>query len=443
MSWSSTPETTAPRPVITTHVAWHRSLRVRTAAAMALLALTLVLAAGAVFAHTSISGAREQLRAQAVTQLEEIAATEAFGGALPARATRDPTALPPELRGALSPRATVTYDDGSSMWAARGRGDGLLATRVSDAPVRRQWSDLVQTFVLSGGVGALIAAVASWFVAGRLTRRLRLTVRTVNDAIAGREAAPSTTENDEVGVLSRGIADTAAALAARLERERAVSADVAHDLKTPLTALSSAAALLGDDEDADRIRRIIRRLRDLVDDLLRLARAQHDAPAVEVRCASLARTVEQVLADSPTGLAPVRVLADRSVSLDPDRLARALTNLVVNAERHGDGDVEVVVDGAEVRVTDRGPGFPDAVLADGPRRFGALGTAGGTGIGLAIALHHADAMGALLVLSNTDRGASASLRFTASACATTDPACHPIATQLPQRSHLRRTRSSS
>ncbi|MCY1693770.1 sensor histidine kinase [Curtobacterium sp. SL109] len=410
-TWSSTPGTTAPRPVITTHVPWHRSLRVRTAAAMALLALTLVLAAGAVFAHTSITGARDQLRTQATAQLREIAATDAFGGTLPSRATRDPAALPAELRGALDARAVVTYDDGTSMWAARGEGADLLATRVSGAPVRQQWADLVRTFAVSGAGAALIAALVSWFVAGRLTRRLRVTASTVNDAIAGRQADRPTAEDDEVGVLSRGIADTAAALAVRLEQERAVSADVAHDLKTPLTALSSAAALLGDDEDADRIRRLVRRLRDLVDDLLRLARAQHDAPASDVRPRSLARSVERVLADSPSSHVPVRVLADATVGLDPDRLARALTNLVGNAERHGDGDVEVVVDGTEVRVTDRGPGFPEALLAEGPRRFGALGTAGGTGIGLAIALHHADATGARLVLRNTDRGASASLVF--------------------------------
>jgi signal transduction histidine kinase len=414
-SWTSSPGTATPRPVITTHVPWHRSLRVRTAAAMALLSLTLVLAAGAVFAHTSVAGARDLLRAQATTQLRETAATDAFGGALPARATRDPAALPAVLRRALDRDAVVTYDDGRSMWAARGEGTDLLATRVSDAPVRHQWSDLVRTFAVSGAGAAVIAALASWFVAGRLTRRLRVTASTVNDAIAGRQQPPDggRAAADEVEVLSRGIADTAAALAGRLEQERAVSADVAHDLKTPLTALSSAAALLGDDEDAERIRRLVGRLRDLVDDLLRLARAQHDTPAADVAPRSLARTVERVLEESSSSDVPVRVVRDATVGLDPDRLARALTNLVVNAERHGGGDVQVVVDGTAVHVVDHGPGFPEALLAEGPRRFGALGTAGGTGIGLAIALHHADATGARLVLRNTDVGASASLHFEA------------------------------
>ncbi|MCJ1714921.1 HAMP domain-containing sensor histidine kinase [Curtobacterium sp. VKM Ac-2922] len=411
-TWTSGPVAPAARPVITTRVAWYRSLRVRTATAMALLALTLVLAAGAVFAHTSITGAREQLRAQAVAQLRETAATDAFGGALPSRATSDPAALPGPLRRALTGDQVVTYDDGDAMWAARGQGDDLLATRVSAAPVRQQWNALVETFAVSGAAAALIAAVASWFVAGRLTGRLRRTASTVNDAIGGRQAAPAATaEDDEVGVLSRGIADTAAALAARLERERAVSADVAHDLKTPLTALSSAAALLGDDEDAARIRRLVRRLRDLVDDLLRLAQAQHDTPAVQVRPTSMAGAVEQVLEDQATGDVPLRVLADATVPLDADRLARALTNLVQNARQHGGGHVVVEVDGHEVRVVDDGPGFPEAILRDGPRRFGALGTAGGTGIGLAIALHHAEAMGARLVLSTTDGGACAALRF--------------------------------
>jgi len=407
VTWSSTAATVRQPSTPTARTRWWRSLRFRTAVSMTVLATTLVVAAGAVFAHTAIDDATEQLRQQALTQLDETIATQAFGGALPPRATDDPTVLPRPLRDAVARGRTATYDDGTWMWAAREQASGLIATRVDNEALRDQWGNLQRTFVLAAALAAVLAAVGSWVAAGRLTRRLRRAARAVDDTVAGRTAV-EVRGDDEVAALSRGLADTAAALARSLDHERAISAEVAHDMRTPVTALVGAAELLPDGPDAERVRRIAARLRQLLDDLLDLSRAAHEAGAVRAVPADLVATVDHVL-DAEGLRGRVRFLPGPSTRalVDAEHLGRALANLVANAERHGAQPVVVEVDGTTVAVRDAGPGFPDEVLRDGPRRFGALGSHGGSGIGLAIVLQHLAAFGAVLRLENTGAGARA------------------------------------
>lgn len=410
MSWTS--DTGAHRRIgDADRTPWWRSLRFRTAAAMTVLATTLVVGAGAVFAHTAIDDATGQLRQQALTQLDEMIATQAFGGALPPESTDDPAVLPAALRASLDGGTAVTYDDGRWMWAARDQASGVIATRVDNTPLQTQWANLQHTFVLAAVVAAAIAAVGSWLAAGRLTARLRRAARTVDETVAGRTPA-EVRGDDEVAVLSRGLADTAAALARSLDHERAISAEVAHDLRTPVTALVGAAELLPDGPDTARVRRITTRLRQLLDDLLDLSRAAHEAGEGRAVAADLGRTVQDLVEDEGLGERVELRTADAGrVVVDPGHLRRVLTNLVANAERHGAGPVTVEVRGHAVAVQDSGPGFPPEVLRDGPRRFGALGSHGGSGIGLAIVLQHLAASGAVLRLENTDRGARATVEL--------------------------------
>lgn len=381
----------------------------RTAAAIALLSVALILVSGAVFAHTAVNGARDQLRRQAVSQLELAVATRAFGGPLPPESSFSTKIVPRELVAALHGSTISTFDDGQSMWAAR-KADkgGVIATRLSNLPLDEQWSQLRQSFVWAAVLAVLVSSLIGWFVAGRLTARLRLAARSVNEVIAGRPG-PSLDGHDEVAVISQGIAATAASLSARLGHEKAFAADVAHDLRTPLTALVSAAALLDDTEDSARVVAQVRRMWELVDDLLELARAEDDRESLRSEPLGLAATTEDCLSDlgvGPGGAASVelRVLSDAVVLADSSRVHRVITNLVSNALRHGAAPVTVTVNGPAIVVEDSGEGFPTRILDQGPRRFAAMGSQGGSGLGLAIVAHHVAAMDGVLTLGESSTG---------------------------------------
>ncbi len=199
-------------------------------------------------------------------------------------------------------------------------------------------------------------------------------------------------------------------LEAQLEQQERWVSDVAHELKTPLTALllvgDSLAAQVnsGNAHLVERLQRELLRLQELVGDLLELSRLENTLPGNGLRPSPvhLPELVEQVW----TGLRP---LADqRAISLvlqgelalpitaDRSRLHRALLNLLDNALRYSPdgGQVEVQLESRVgwclVAVRDAGPGFSNEDLEHMFERFyrgdpaRVRGQRTGSGLGLAI-----------------------------------------------------------
>ncbi|MGX2997722.1 sensor histidine kinase [Streptomyces sp. JNUCC 64] len=341
---------------------------------------------------------------------------------------RAPSELPAPLARDLAEDGTtgIWYDERPPnwywMWGAVRVGDRVLVVRldVSRDERHRQLLDrrIVISLLAALGVVVPLAVLATEPV----NRRLRYGARTARviadgdlDARIGRPGRAQ----DEITEMSAAVDEMAGALQRRLEDERRFTADVAHELRTPLMGLMTAAGLLRDDDEATGlVRDRVRALNALVEDLLEISRLDAGAERSRPDRVPLGEFVADVVRRAGDGIAEATRVTVRNaavVETDPRRVERIVVNLVGNAHRHGAAPVGVTVDGARITVRDHGPGFPPDLLADGPRRFrtGADERGRGHGLGLTVAQGQAGVLGARLTFANApDGGAVATLDLT-------------------------------
>ncbi len=211
---------------------------------------------------------------------------------------------------------------------------------------------------------------------------------------------------------------------------RQVIAAVSHDLRTPLTSLRLLTQALEDElvdpETArDYVQRMganVRALGTLIDDLFELSRLNAGDFAWSTEAVPLAELVRETLtairvqADAQGVAVSARIAADLAPALaNPEKLGRALANLLQNAIHHTPPDGAVLVTAersngtVEIEVSDTGEGIAPA---DRPRVFEpfyrggseAARTHTGSGLGLAIARAIVEAHGGRIWLADAPRG---------------------------------------
>jgi two-component system sensor histidine kinase MprB len=240
--------------------------------------------------------------------------------------------------------------------------------------------------------------------------------------------------DDEVGQLSdrfnvmlERLEGSRAELDASVIAQRQLVADASHELRTPVTSLRTNIEVLlsNPDLDADDRDRLLadvveqsEELTALVSDLIEVARG--DAPSETVEDTRLDRLVEEAI-DRARRNAPdvtfVERLMPTSVQGNPERLIRAINNLLDNAALHGGhgGPIEVTVDDAGVTVRDHGDGIAEADVPYVFDRFyrGANSRARqGSGLGLAIVRQVAEQHHGTVTAANAqDGGAVFTLRL--------------------------------
>jgi signal transduction histidine kinase len=263
-----------------------------------------------------------------------------------------------------------------------------------DARILRYWLvlALIGVVVLAG------AAVVGLSLARFVVRPLRSLEQAAAAVGEGRlEArAPEHDGPPEVRSLAVAFNETVARLSRLLRSQGEFVADASHELRTPLTALRLRLESLPPSRDRDAALRETDRLRDLVDGLLSLARADAgNEPASSVDAAALLR--ERVEAWSPLadehGVALVAKLdGPLPVRAAPGRLAQILDNLLANAlEASPDGGTVTLSAAAappwvELHFCDEGPGLAPEQRERAFDRFWRAGSGkgGGSGLGLAI-----------------------------------------------------------
>jgi signal transduction histidine kinase len=262
-----------------------------------------------------------------------------------------------------------------------------------DARIHRYWLilALIGVVVLAG------AAVVGLSLARFVTRPLNHLEEAADAVGAGdlEARAPEREGPPEVRSLAVAFNETVAKLARLLRSQGEFVADASHELRTPLTALRLRLESLPPSRDRDAALHEADRLRDLVDALLTLARADAgtESPARVDASALMRERVEAwlPLADEH-GVALVAELdGPLPVRAAPGRLAQVLDNLLANAlEASPDGgtvtmSAHVESPWVELHLSDEGPGLaPDQRERAFDRFWRAGSGAGGSGLGLAI-----------------------------------------------------------
>ena len=408
-----------------------RSLRWKIAALAAVASCAVAVAVGVLVHTTTYEWSLNTGRSEAFQAVIRTASGTP-GEDPPDSAIEDPAELPPELLRQVTPRKPATWHDDSEvatwyddtkpdepwMWAAVRKGGRVLAVKVDMGAERRSLQALDRHIVMATLAVLAIVVPLTALIAELPNRRLRRVAGTARRIAGGdldaRIGAEGRTR-DEIGEISAAVDSMASALQERLLAEQRFTADVAHELRTPLMGLITSAELLPEGEITELVRDRVGVLRGLVEDLLEISRLDAGAERADHVPVPLGGVVEESV--RRTGLpAQVEVIGDPVADTDPRRLDRIIANLVVNAHRHGRAPVEVTVRGTTIVVRDHGPGFPGTLLAEGPRRFrtGAAERGRGHGLGLTIALGQAQVIGAALDFANApDGGAVATIRLDA------------------------------
>ena len=328
-------------------------------------------------------------------------------------------------------RPDVPPDAPSVAIEADGRALGAL--RLAPLPEISDVTDIAFAraqlrSVLVAGIVVLVLALALAFALARWLLEPVHALASGTRALAAGDYARriEIARSDELGRLAGDFNDLAATLEQHRDARRRWGADIAHELRTPLSVLRGEIQALQDGVRAptpaalDSLNAECERLGGLIEDLYQLSLA--DAGALEYRFerVDLGEIVHDALdlqhrACADAGLALEGETEPTPIRGDARRLAQLVANLLANARRYTDapGRIRVVAkatrDGATLVVEDSAPGVPAEAL---PRLFDRLyrveasrsRAAGGAGLGLAICREIVEAHGGRIEASPSPLG---------------------------------------
>jgi signal transduction histidine kinase len=313
-------------------------------------------------------------------------------------------------------------------------GSRAAARRALRTDLRSAFESALTAGLLLGTLASVVLAVIA---AGAVTLRLARPLSAVRSATrliaAGRyETRVPVPREPELAGIASDVNTLAVRLAETETRRSRLLGEVAHEMRTPLTALEGYVEGLIDGVFAPEPEILgaaseeLRRLRRLADDLSALSRAEEQrldlkpVPAdLAVLAAQAARRLAPQFSDARVTLT-VEAGPPVMVRADPDRITQVLTNVIGNAlaatPAGGSVTVAAAVSArrAQVTVSDTGVGLAPADVERVFERFYRVpgqprGTASGSGIGLTIARNIARAHGGELTLASPGPGRGAAV----------------------------------
>jgi len=287
--------------------------------------------------------------------------------------------------------------------------------------------------LVGGGIACGLALLLASLFIPQVLSPLRVLSR-ATDRIAQGDLSQrvSLKARDEFGRLGSSFNRMVDNLSRSEKLRRTMTADIAHELRTPVTIVQGNLEAILDGiftPDTETIMPIYEQtlhLGRLIDDLQELALAEAGELRMEEEPTDLTKLANQVVetVDSSLDEGPtISVSAEEDlpeIVVDPLRIRQVLANLLGNAVRYTptDGSVHVELlkqdDAIEVRVTDTGPGITPEDLPHLFERFyrgdwARARRTGGSGLGLAIAKQWVEAHGGTIRAENIESGGA---RFT-------------------------------
>jgi len=300
-------------------------------------------------------------------------------------------------------------------------GFGAVMIALPLTSLENQLSQLLVTLALIAGGGIVLAALLGAFVArtalapiDRFTRR----TEALSDHVDLSARIDEDGRRDELGRLAKAYNETLDALERAIDAQRQLVADASHELRTPIASLRANIQVLADAERLPAGEQVALR-RDIVDeldeltalvaDVVELARgSEPDSAGEDVRLDEV--VLGAVASARRRGeISYAAELAPTVVRGRPDRIARAVSNLVDNARKWSpaDGTVELTLHDGVLTVRDHGPGFEPADVPHIFDRFYRAPSARampGSGLGLAIVRQAAEAGGGWVQAANAAGG---------------------------------------
>ena len=294
-----------------------------------------------------------------------------------------------------------------------------------DAAVRSVRFDILKVF----GVALAITVLLSLYLARTIAQPIRRLAEIAERVRRGQgrqiDIPDFTRRRDEIGDLSGALRDMTAALWARMDAIERFAADVAHEIKNPLTSLRSAVETVARLEDPKQQKRLmaiilddVERLNRLISDIsdasrldAELSRAEMGPVDIANMLRALADLHEVTKGDGPPLKIEIASLQSLVVHGIEGRLVQVWRNLIANAASFSPpgGSIRIAAarDGERVRVTvaDDGPGIPPGKLTAIFDRFYSERPAGekfGThsGLGLSISKQIVEAHGGHIAAEN-------------------------------------------
>ena len=327
----------------------------------------------------------------------------------------NPGVLPVEVDGEV-----VGY-----LWFGERRG----MDNSRGSPEARFLAGVDRAIIWSAGGAAVLALLLAGILAGTISRPVRELTEATQVLATGElgHQVPVRTD-DEIGQLATSFNRMSADLAHANQLRRQMTADIAHDLRTPLSVILGYSEALADGklpgtaETYDAMHRQAQHLSRLIEDLRTLSLADAGQLSLVRRPVEPRSLLEHTaLANLPAAEARGIILTVEGedtppILIDPDRLLQVLGNVVGNALRHtpDGGRIELssvrAGDRVLLRIRDSGPGIPVDDLPHIFDRFYRGDAArqpadGASGLGLAIARSLVEAHGGQITAENVSGGA--------------------------------------